>query len=66
MIRVPILEPIVTTTDAKGIITIDVGLKVSSNFDYAHLDTLNFISFVTIISILKLFLTALQLHITDL
>lgn len=47
MIRVPILESTVTTTDSKGIITINVGLKVSSSFDYAHLDTLNFITFVT-------------------
>ena len=47
MIRVPIVEPTVTTTNSKGIITIDVGLKVTSSFDYSHLDTLNFITFVT-------------------
>lgn len=47
MIRVPIVEPTVTTTNSKRIITIDVGLKVTSSFNYAHLDTLNFITFVT-------------------
>ena len=47
MIRVPILEPNVTTTASKGIMTIDVVLNVGSNFDYAHLDTLNFVTFVT-------------------
>ena len=46
MIRVPILEPTVTTTDSKGIMTINVGLKVEPNFDYAYLDTLNFVTFV--------------------
>ena len=47
MVRVPILEPTVTTTGSKGIITIDVELKVTSSFNYALLDTFNFANFVT-------------------